>query len=173
MTCLWLRLCGRSMESKRRIGIGYDVHPLTSGRRLVLGGVEIPFEQGLEGWSDADVVLHAIIDALLGASALGDIGSHFPSGDPAYKDISSIVLLQRIGTLLREHGWRISNVDATIVAERPPIHPFVDQMRQNISQTLSINKSQVGIKATTSEGLGFTGRGEGIATFAVALLEEL
>jgi 2-C-methyl-D-erythritol 2,4-cyclodiphosphate synthase len=156
-----------------RIGIGYDAHRLTKGRPLMLGGVEIPFEQGLEGWSDADVVVHAVIDALLGASALGDIGSHFPAGDPAYEGISSIVLLQRIGTLLKEHGWHISNVDATIVAERPPIHPFVDQMRQNISQALSINKSQVGIKATTSEGLGFTGREEGIATFAAALLEEL
>jgi 2-C-methyl-D-erythritol 2,4-cyclodiphosphate synthase len=153
-----------------RIGIGYDAHRLTEGRPLVLGGVEIPFEQGLEGWSDADVVVHAIIDALLGASALGDIGSHFPAGDPAYKGISSIVLLHRTGTLLREHGWRISNIDATIVAERPPIHPFIDQMRQNISQALSISKSQLGIKATTTEGLGFTGRGEGIATFAVASL---
>jgi 2-C-methyl-D-erythritol 2,4-cyclodiphosphate synthase len=139
----------------------------------VLGGVEIPFEQGLEGWSDADVVVHAIIDALLGATALGDIGSHFPSDDPAYKGISSIVLLDRTGNLLREHGWRISNIDATIVAERPPLHPFIDQMRQNISQALSISKSQVGIKATTTEGLGFTGREEGIATYAVALLDEL
>ena len=156
-----------------RIGIGYDAHRLTRGRPLVLGGVEIPFEQGLEGWSDADVVVHAIIDALLGATALGDIGSHFPSDDPAYKGISSIVLLDRTGNLLREHGWRISNIDATIVAERPPLHPFVDQMRQNISQALSISKSQVGIKATTTEGLGFTGREEGIATYAVALLDEL
>jgi 2-C-methyl-D-erythritol 2,4-cyclodiphosphate synthase len=156
-----------------RIGIGYDAHRLTRERPLVLGGVEIPFEQGLEGWSDADVVVHAIIDALLGATALGDIGSHFPSDDPAYKGISSIVLLDRTGNLLREHGWRISNIDATIVAERPPLHPFIDQMRQNISQALSISKSQVGIKATTTEGLGFTGREEGIATYAVALLDEL
>ncbi len=156
-----------------RIGIGYDAHRLTRGRPLVLGGVEIPFEQGLEGWSDADVVVHAIIDALLGATALGDIGSHFPSDDPAYKGISSIVLLDRTGNLLREHGWRISNIDATIVAERPPLHPYIDQMRQNISQALSISKSQVGIKATTTEGLGFTGREEGIATYAVALLDEL
>lgn len=156
-----------------RIGIGYDAHRLTRERPLVLGGVEIPFEQGLEGWSDADVVVHAIIDALLGATALGDIGSHFPSGDPAYKGISSIVLLDHTGDLLREHGWRISNIDATIVAERPPLHPYIDQMRQNISQALSISKSQVGIKATTTEGLGFTGREEGIATYAVALLDEL
>ncbi len=156
-----------------RIGIGYDAHRLTKGRPLVLGGVEIPFEQGLEGWSDADVVVHAIIDALLGATALGDIGSHFPSDDPAYKDISSIVLLKRTQNLLREHHWRISNIDATIVVERPTVYPFVDQMRQNISKALSISKSQVGIKATTTEGLGFTGREEGIATYAVALVEEL
>jgi 2-C-methyl-D-erythritol 2,4-cyclodiphosphate synthase len=138
---------------------------------LVLGGVEIPFEQGLEGWSDADVVVHAIIDALLGATALGDIGSYFPANDPAYEGISSIVLLDRTRNLLGEHGWRISNIDATIVAERPPLHPYIDQMRQNISQALSISKSQVGIKATTTEGLGFTGREEGIATYAVALLD--
>lgn len=154
-----------------RIGIGYDAHRLTRGRPLVLGGVEIPFEQGLEGWSDADVVVHAIIDALLGATALGDIGSYFPANDPAYEGISSIVLLDRTGNLLREHGWRISNIDATIVAERPPLHPFIDQMRQNISQALSISRSQVGIKATTTEGLGFTGREDGIATYAVALLD--
>jgi len=155
-----------------RIGIGYDAHRLTRGRLFVLGGVEIPFDQGLEGWSDADVVVHAIIDALLGAAALGDIGIHFPTNDPAYEGISSIVLLGHTSNLLREQGWRISNIDATIIAERPLIHPFVDQMRQNISQALSISKSQVGIKATTTEGLGFTGREEGIATYAVALLEE-
>jgi 2-C-methyl-D-erythritol 2,4-cyclodiphosphate synthase len=154
-----------------RIGIGYDAHRLTRERPLVLGGVEIPFEQGLEGWSDADVVVHAIIDALLGATALGDIGSYFPANDPAYEGISSIVLLDRTRNLLGEHGWRISNIDATIVAERPPLHPYIDQMRQNISQALSISKSQVGIKATTTEGLGFTGREEGIATYAVALLD--
>ncbi len=155
-----------------RIGIGYDAHRLARGRPLVLGGVEIPFEQGLEGWSDADVVVHAIIDALLGAAALGDIGTHFPTNDPAYEGISSIVLLSRTRNLLKEQGWRISNIDATIIAERPLIHPFVDQMRQNISQALSISKSQVGIKATTTEGLGFTGREEGIAAYSVALLEE-
>jgi len=154
-----------------RIGIGYDAHRLTRERPLVLGGVEIPFEQGLEGWSDADVVVHAIIDALLGATALGDIGSYFPANDPSYEGISSIVLLDRTRNLLSEHGWRISNIDATIVAERPPLHPYIDQMRQNISQALSISKSQVGIKATTTEGLGFTGREEGIATYAVALLD--
>ena len=155
-----------------RIGIGYDAHRLARGRLFVLGGVEIPFDQGLEGWSDADVVVHAIIDALLGAAALGDIGIHFPANDPAYEGISSIVLLGHTRNLLREQGWRISNIDATIIAERPLIHPFVDQMRQNISQALSISKSQVGIKATTTEGLGFTGREEGVAAYSVALLEE-
>ena len=155
-----------------RIGIGYDAHPLAPARRLVLGGVDIPFERGLEGWSDADVLVHAIIDAVLGASSLGDIGTHFPAGDPAYEGISSIVLLRRTADLLREHSWRIGNIDATIVAERPRIHPFVDQMTQNISSALSVDKSQVGIKATTTEGLGFTGRGEGIAAYAVALVEE-
>ena len=155
-----------------RIGIGYDAHRLTGGRPFILGGVEIPFEQGLEGWSDADVVVHAIIDALLGAAALGDIGIHFPANDPAYEGISSIVLLGHTRNLLREQGWCISNIDATIIAERPLIHPFVDQMRQNISQALSISKSQVGIKATTTEGLGFTGREEGVAAYSVALLEE-
>ncbi|MEE9400740.1 MAG: 2-C-methyl-D-erythritol 2,4-cyclodiphosphate synthase [Dehalococcoidia bacterium] len=155
-----------------RIGIGYDAHRLTGERPFILGGVEIPFEQGLEGWSDADVVVHAIIDALLGAAALGDIGIHFPANDPAYEGISSIVLLGHTRNLLREQGWRISNIDATIIAERPLIHPFVDQMRQNISQALSISKSQVGIKATTTEGLGFTGREEGVAAYSVALLEE-
>jgi 2-C-methyl-D-erythritol 2,4-cyclodiphosphate synthase len=154
-----------------RIGIGYDAHRLAEGRPLVLGGVEIPFEHGLEGWSDADVLVHAIIDALLGAAALGDIGTHFPAGDPAYESISSIALLNRTGNLLREQGWHISNIDATIVAERPPVHPFVDQMRQNISRALSINVNQVGTKATTTEGLGFTGRGEGVAAYAVALVE--
>jgi len=155
-----------------RIGIGYDAHRLTGKRPFILGGVEIPFEQGLEGWSDADVLVHAIIDALLGAAALGDIGTHFPANDPAYEGISSIVLLGHTRNLLREQGWRISNIDATIIAERPLIHPFVDQMRQNISQALSISKSQVGIKATTTEGLGFTGREEGVAAYSVALLEE-
>ena len=155
-----------------RIGIGYDAHRLTRERPLMLGGVQIPSEQGLEGWSDADVVVHAIIDALLGAAALGDIGSHFPANDPAYEGISSIVLLSRTANLLKEHGWRVGNIDATIIAERPLIHPFADQMSQNISQALSISKNQVGIKATTTEGLGFTGRAEGIAAYSVALVEK-
>jgi len=155
-----------------RVGIGYDAHRLTIGRRLILGGVEIPFDRGLEGWSDADVVVHAIMDALLGAAALGDIGSHFPPNDPAYKGISSTTLLDRVGGLLKRQGWRIGNIDATIIAERPLLQPFIAQMKQNISQALSISESQVGIKATTNEGLGFTGREEGIATYAVALLEK-
>jgi len=155
-----------------RIGFGYDAHILTRGRPLLLGGVEIPFDFGLEGWSDADVIIHAVIDALLGAAALGDIGGHFPPNSPAYKDISSLVLLERTGSLLRDQGWRIGNIDATIVIERPRIHPFIDQMIQNISQSLSIDRSQVSVKATTSEGLGFTGRGEGVAAYSVALIEK-
>ena len=154
-----------------RIGIGYDAHPLAAGRPRVLGGVSIPFDQGLQGWSDADVIVHAIIDALLGAAALGDIGRHFPSSDPAYQGISSIILLDRTGHMLAEHGWRVVNIDATIVAERPLVGPFTDQMRHNISRALSIDTGQVGLKATTSDGLGFAGRAEGIAAYAVALVE--
>ena len=160
------------MSGKLRVGIGYDVHSLTSGRRLVLGGIEIPFDKGLSGWSDADVLTHAIIDALLGAAARGDIGSHFPPGDPQYKDISSLMLLERIRDELAENGWQVNNVDATVVAERPRLRDFIDQMRGQISQTLGINISQVSVKAHTSEQLGFVGRGEGIAAYAVATLEE-
>lgn len=155
-----------------RIGIGFDAHRLVKGRALVLGGVEIPFERGLEGWSDADVLIHAIVDALLGAAALGDIGSHFPAGDPAYQGISSIVLLRRTADLLRDNGWRVNNVDAVVVSERPLLHPFIDQMRQNLSEAMSIEKGQVGVKATRTEGLGFTGREEGIAAYSVATVEE-
>jgi len=153
-----------------RVGIGYDAHQLTTGRPFILGGVEIPFEKGLKGWSDADVVVHAIMDALLGAAALGDIGNHFPPNNPTYKDISSITLLNRVGGLLKTQGWRISNVDATIIAERPLLRPYISQMKQNIGQALSLSESQVGIKATTNEGLGFTGREEGIAAYAVVLI---
>ena len=159
------------MKSKMRIGIGYDVHPLTPGRRLVLGGVDIPFAKGLSGWSDADVLTHAIIDALLGAAGLGDIGSHFPPGEPEYKDISSLVLLKRTMDLLEENGWHVVNVDATIVAEQPKLRDFIDQMREQLSQTLGIALGQVSVKASTSEQLGFIGRGEGIAAWTVALLE--
>ncbi len=154
-----------------RIGIGYDVHPLVPGRRLVLGGVEIPFDKGLSGWSDADVLTHAIIDALLGAAALGDIGSHFPPGEPEYKDISSLVLLKRVSNKLTENGWRVGNIDATIMAEQPKLRDFIDRMRQRLSQTLGIALSQVSVKASTSAQLGFIGREEGMAAWAVALLE--
>ena len=156
-----------------RVGIGYDVHPLISGRRLVLGGVDIPFNKGLGGWSDADVLTHAIIDALLGAAALGDIGSHFPSGEPQYKDISSLVLLKRVGDELKENGWQIVDVDATILAESPRLRDFIDQMRRQVSQTLGITPSQVSVKASTSAELGFVGRGEGMAACAVALIESV
>jgi len=159
------------MKAKMRIGIGYDVHPLVPGRKLVLGGIEIPFDKGLSGWSDADVLTHAIIDALLGAAALGDIGSHFPPGEPQYKDISSLVLLKRIRGELAENDWLIDNVDATIVAEQPKLRDFIDEMRQQLSQTLGIAFSQVSVKASTSAQLGFIGRGEGIAAYAIALLE--
>ena len=159
------------MKSKMRIGIGYDVHPLVPGRRLVLGGMEIPFTKGLSGWSDADVLTHAIIDALLGAAALGDIGSHFPPGESQYRDIPSLVLLKRVRDKLAENGWRVGNIDATIMAEQPNLSDFIDGMRQQLSQTLDIEISQVNVKATTSEQLGFVGRGEGIVTCAVALIE--
>ena len=156
-----------------RVGIGYDVHSLTPGRRLVLGGIDIPFTQGLSGWSDADVLTHAIIDALLGAAALGDIGSHFPSGEPQYKDISSLVLLKRVGDELKENGWQIVDVDATILAESPRLRDFIDPMRRQVSQTLGIDAGQVSLKASTSDRLGFVGRGEGIAACAVALIESV
>ncbi len=159
------------MNSKLRVGIGYDVHPLAPERRLVLGGIDIPFDKGLSGWSDADVLTHAIIDALLGAVALGDIGGHFPPGEPQYKDISSLALLRRVRDKLAENGWQVDNVDATIVAEQPKLINFIDQMRQQLSQTLGIDVSQVSVKASTSARLGFVGRGEGIAAGAIALLE--
>jgi len=160
-----------NMKDKIRVGIGYDVHSLTPGQKLVLGGVEIPFDKGLSGWSDADVLTHAIIDALLGAAALGDIGSHFPPGEPQYKDISSLVLLEKVRSELARNGWQINNIDATIVAEQPRLRDFIDRMRQKLSQTLGVDISQVSVKASTSEKLGFIGRGEGIATYAVAMLE--
>ena len=155
-----------------RVGVGYDVHPLVSGRRLVLGGVEIPSEKGLDGHSDADVLVHAIVDALLGATGLGDIGIHFPSSDPRYKDISSIALLRQVVLLLRAEGWLVCNVDASIVAERPRLTPFISEMRGIIGEALGIDVEQVGVKSTTSKGLGFLGRGEGIAVHAVALVEK-
>ena len=156
-----------------RVGTGYDVHSLTPGRRLVLGGVNIPFDKGLSGWSDADALTHAIIDALLGAAALGDIGSHFPPGEPQYKDISSLILLERVRDELTEKGWQIENIDATVVAEQPKLSDFIDQMRQQLSQTLGITPDQVSVKASTSARLGFMGRGEGIAVWAVAMIASI
>ena len=155
-----------------RVGVGYDVHPLVSGRRLVLGGVEIPFEKGLDGHSDADVLVHAIIDALLGATGLGDIGVHFPLSDLRYKDISSVALLRQVVSLLRDEGWLVCNVDASIVAERPRLTPFIADMRAIISEALGIGVEQVSVKSTTSKGLGFLGKGEGIAAHAVAMVEK-
>lgn len=154
-----------------RVGIGYDTHPLVPGRKLVLGGVAIPFGRGLEGWSDADVLSHAIIDALLGAAALGDIGSHFPSGQPEYKDISSQRLLARVSDTLSGAGWRVVNVDATVIAEEPKLKDHIDKMREQLSRTLGINFSQVSVKASTANTLGNIGRGEGIAAQAVVLIE--
>ena len=155
-----------------RVGVGYDVHPLVSGRRLVLGGVEIPFEKGLDGHSDADVLVHAIIDALLGATGLGDIGVHFPSSDPRYKDISSVSLLRQVVFLLRAEGWLVCNVDASIVADQPRLMPFIAEMRGIIGEALGIDVERVSVKSTTSKGLGFLGKGEGIAVHAVALVEK-
>ena len=156
-----------------RIGMGYDVHRLTEDRKLIIGGVEIPYEKGLLGHSDADVLLHAIMDALLGAAALGDIGKHFPDTDPAYKGISSMELLRKVGELLEEHSFLIENIDATIIAQAPKMRPHIDTMRKNIAQALQIEVDQVNVKATTEEGLGFTGSGEGIAAQAVCLIEKL
>lgn len=153
-----------------RIGMGYDVHRLTADRKLILGGVEIPYEKGLLGHSDADVLLHAIMDALLGAAALGDIGKHFPDSDPAYQGISSVKLLEHVGGLLEEHLFLIENIDATIIAQAPKMRPHIDAMRQKIADALQIEVSQVNVKATTEEGLGFTGTGEGISAQAVCML---
>jgi 2-C-methyl-D-erythritol 2,4-cyclodiphosphate synthase len=159
------------MENKIRVGIGYDIHPLVKGRRLIIGGVEIPFKKGLDGWSDADVLTHAIIDALLGAAALGDIGKHFPPGEPQYKNISSLTLLERTRDKLVENGLRIVNVDATVVVEEPKLRDFIDQMRQRLSDTLDIAPSQISVKASTANGLGCVGKGRGIEAQAVALVQ--
>lgn len=160
------------MENKNmRIGSGYDVHRLVEGRKLILGGVEIPFEKGLLGHSDADVLLHAVADALLGAAALGDIGLHFPDTDPAYEGISSLKLLGITGDLLKEKGFRIVNIDATVIAQRPKLRPYIEQMVKNIAEVLQLEVSAVNVKATTEEGLGFTGEGLGIASSAVCLIE--
>ena len=153
-----------------RVGMGYDVHRLTKDRELILGGVKIPYERGLLGHSDADVLLHAVMDALLGAAALGDIGKHFPDTDPKYKGISSIELLKHVGSLIEERLYVIGNIDATIIAQRPKMAPHIEQMRDNIAQALHLERGQVNIKATTEEGLGFTGSGEGISAQAICLL---
>lgn len=153
-----------------RIGLGYDVHRLVDDRKLILGGVEIAYEKGLLGHSDADVLVHAIMDALLGASALGDIGKHFPDTDPAYKGISSMTLLKHVGGLLEKNGYKIGNIDATIIAQRPKMAPHIMHMRQNIADALNIELNQINVKATTEEGLGFTGAGEGISSQAICLL---
>lgn len=153
-----------------RIGQGYDVHRLTEGRKLILGGVEIPYEKGLLGHSDADVLIHAVMDALLGAAALGDIGQHFPDTDPAYKGISSVKLLTHVMELLRQHHFAVGNVDAVIIAQKPKMAPHIPQMKENIAKALHMEPDCLNIKATTEEKLGFTGREEGIASQAVCLL---
>lgn len=151
-----------------RIGQGYDVHRLVEGRKLIMGGVDIPYEKGLLGHSDADVLLHAIKDALLGAAALGDIGKHFPDSDERYKGTSSMMLLEEVNRLIQEKGYSVNNVDATIIAQKPKMAPHIEQMRKNIASALKIDVDGVNVKATTTEGLGFTGTGEGIAAQAVA-----
>jgi len=155
-----------------RIGTGYDVHRLAAGRKLMIGGVDIPFEKGLLGHSDADVLLHAICDALLGAAGLGDIGRHFPDTAPKYKGISSLMLLEEVRRLLAEAGFHVHNIDATVVAEKPKMAPHIPAMVTNIAQAIKVDRSAVNVKATTTEGLGFAGRGEGMAAYAVALIRK-
>lgn len=155
-----------------RIGQGFDVHRLASGRRLILGGVEVPYEMGLLGHSDADVLIHAIMDALLGAAGLGDIGIHFSDRDPQFKDIDSTKLLQRVLSLINNQNYRVMNIDATVIAERPKLSGYIPQMKRRIAELAGIEISQINIKATTTEGLGSTGRGEGIGALAVVLLEQ-
>ncbi len=156
-----------------RVGMGYDVHRLVVGRDLIIGGVKIPYEKGLLGHSDADVLLHAIMDALLGAAALGDIGSHFPDTDEAYKDADSVRLLEEVGNLLYDNHYIIDNIDATIIAQKPKMRPYIDEMRAVIARTLGIEESQVNVKATTEEGLGFTGSGEGISSQAICMISSV
>ena len=153
-----------------RIGMGYDVHKLVEDRDLILGGVKIPYSLGLLGHSDADVLLHAIMDSLLGAAALGDIGKHFPDSDHRYKGISSIELLKHVGSLLKENNWLIENIDSTIIAQKPKMAPHIENMRKNISEALNINIDQINVKATTEEGLGFTSEGKGISSQSICLL---
>jgi 2-C-methyl-D-erythritol 2,4-cyclodiphosphate synthase len=161
------------METEElRVGIGWDSHPLVSGRRLVLGGVDIPHDKGLSGWSDADVAVHSIIDALCGAGGLGDIGTLFPPGEPEYKDSPSLVLLVRTNELLQAKGYRVANVDVTIIAEDPSLSPFIPEMRKRISRALGVESTQVTVKATTANGLGFVGRGEGMGAHSAALVRK-
>lgn len=155
-----------------RVGMGYDVHKLVEGRKLILGGVDIPYEKGLLGHSDADVLLHAIMDALLGAAALGDIGLHFPDTDEKYKGADSLKLLSHVGELLEENRYYIVNIDATVIAQRPKLRPYIDEMRTNIANTLGLDVDQVNVKATTEEGLGFTGTGEGISSQAICSVDK-
>lgn len=155
-----------------RVGMGYDVHRLTEGRELILGGVKIPWEMGLLGHSDADVVVHAVMDAILGAAALRDIGRHFPDTDPQYKGISSILLLKKVGELLKEKGYSIVNIDATIIAQKPKLLPYMDTMIENVAEALKLSADQVNIKATTEEGLGFTGSLQGISSQAICVIEK-
>lgn len=161
------------MGSKIRVGIGYDVHALAAGRKLVLGGVEIFYHKGLDGWSDADVLVHAVMDALLGAAALGDIGTHFPPGDPQYKNLSSLFLLGKVKKLLDTAGWKIGNVDAMIMAEQPKLKDYMPRMAQNIAKELELSPGDVSVKAGTNEGMGFVGEGKGMAAQAVALVEKV
>ncbi len=156
-----------------RVGIGYDVHKLAEGRKLILGGVEVAHTLGLLGHSDADVLLHAIMDALLGAAAIGDIGKHFPDTDERYKGISSLKLLAHVGELLEQENYVIENIDATIIAQKPKLRPYIEQMEQNIAEVLHIEKNQINVKATTEERLGFTGREEGIASNAICMLSTI
>jgi len=160
------------MQEELKIGIGYDSHPLVSGRRLILGGVDIPYDKGLSGWSDADVAIHAIIDALCGAADLGDIGTLFPSQESVYKSVASLVLLSKTSELLSAKGFRVANIDVTVIAQNPKLNPFIPEMRKRIGQALSVGSTQITIKATTSNSLGFVGRGEGIAAQAVALIRK-
>ncbi|WP_040212519.1 2-C-methyl-D-erythritol 2,4-cyclodiphosphate synthase [Clostridium polynesiense] len=153
-----------------RIGMGYDVHRLEKGRKLIIGGVEVPYSKGLLGHSDADVLLHAIADSLLGAAALGDIGKHFPDSDGRFKDISSLILLARVKALIYQKGYKIANIDATIIAEKPKMAPHIPAMIENISEALEIDSDKINVKATTEEGLGFTGTGQGIASQCICLL---
>lgn len=161
----------RKEGNDMRIGHGYDVHRLVPGRAFILGGVDIPYTQGLLGHSDADVLTHALMDAILGALALEDIGSHFPDSDEAYRGASSLVLLEHVRTLMEERGWRLSNADCTVIAQRPKLRPYIGAMRENLAACLETDVSRISVKATTEEGLGFTGAGEGVAAHAVCLLE--